>query len=277
MPRRERSFPPISLATTFAEDAVGKHRGYEYSRSGEPHPRRRSRPVSRRWRTRATGSRSRAVSPPRMPCCARSIPATTSSSRRRVRRHVPPGRPRARATRHRVDGRRPARSGCARRGLAPRDSPGVDRVADQPGAVDRRHRAGGGLRARARRAVAVDNTFATPYLQHRSRWAPMCRCTPHEVPGWPLRCRGRLRGDRRRRARRRGPVPAERDGRSAVSVRLLSRASRSSRRSRSGWSVTASTPRRSSRRCSRSTMRSRGCSTRAVRPPGPRRRSPADA
>jgi cystathionine gamma-synthase len=28
--------PPISLATTFAQDAVGEHRGYEYSRSGNP-------------------------------------------------------------------------------------------------------------------------------------------------------------------------------------------------------------------------------------------------
>src|SRR6478609_2206421 len=28
--------PPISLATTFAQDAVGKHRGYEYGRSGNP-------------------------------------------------------------------------------------------------------------------------------------------------------------------------------------------------------------------------------------------------
>jgi cystathionine gamma-synthase len=28
--------PPISLATTFVQDAVGKHRGYEYSRSGNP-------------------------------------------------------------------------------------------------------------------------------------------------------------------------------------------------------------------------------------------------
>jgi cystathionine gamma-synthase len=28
--------PPISLATTFAQDAVGKHHGYEYSRSGNP-------------------------------------------------------------------------------------------------------------------------------------------------------------------------------------------------------------------------------------------------
>jgi cystathionine gamma-synthase len=28
--------PPISLATTFAQDAVGVHRGYEYARSGNP-------------------------------------------------------------------------------------------------------------------------------------------------------------------------------------------------------------------------------------------------
>jgi cystathionine gamma-synthase len=28
--------PPISLATTFAQSAVGEHRGYEYSRSGNP-------------------------------------------------------------------------------------------------------------------------------------------------------------------------------------------------------------------------------------------------
>lgn len=28
--------PPISLATTFAQEAVGEHRGYEYSRSGNP-------------------------------------------------------------------------------------------------------------------------------------------------------------------------------------------------------------------------------------------------
>ena len=28
--------PPISLATTFAQEAVGRHKGYEYSRSGNP-------------------------------------------------------------------------------------------------------------------------------------------------------------------------------------------------------------------------------------------------
>ena len=28
--------PPITLATTFAQDGVGAHRGYEYSRSGNP-------------------------------------------------------------------------------------------------------------------------------------------------------------------------------------------------------------------------------------------------
>src|SRR5580692_10838354 len=28
--------PPISFATTFAQDAVGEHRGYDYARSGNP-------------------------------------------------------------------------------------------------------------------------------------------------------------------------------------------------------------------------------------------------
>src|SRR5687768_14419197 len=28
--------PPISLATTFAQKAVGEHKGYEYARSGNP-------------------------------------------------------------------------------------------------------------------------------------------------------------------------------------------------------------------------------------------------
>ena len=69
--------PPITLATTFAQDAVGKHRGYEYARSGNP-TRDRAGDVRRvAWRTRATGSRSRAASPPRTRSCARSIPATT--------------------------------------------------------------------------------------------------------------------------------------------------------------------------------------------------------
>ena len=27
---------PISLATTFAQEAVGSHRGYEYARTGNP-------------------------------------------------------------------------------------------------------------------------------------------------------------------------------------------------------------------------------------------------
>jgi cystathionine gamma-synthase len=35
-PRTGAIVPPITLATTFAQDAVGKDRGYEYSRSGNP-------------------------------------------------------------------------------------------------------------------------------------------------------------------------------------------------------------------------------------------------
>jgi cystathionine gamma-synthase len=35
-PRTGAVVPPVSLASTFAQDAVGEHRGFEYSRSGNP-------------------------------------------------------------------------------------------------------------------------------------------------------------------------------------------------------------------------------------------------
>ena len=59
---------PISLATTFAQQSVGVHRGYEYSRSGT----RRARPSSsawRRWKGRATVWPSPAGWARRTPCC----------------------------------------------------------------------------------------------------------------------------------------------------------------------------------------------------------------
>ena len=61
---------PISLATTFAQQSVGVHRGYEYSRSGQPdaHRPRAVRGVA--GRGRATVSPSPAGWRPRTPCFA---------------------------------------------------------------------------------------------------------------------------------------------------------------------------------------------------------------
>ena len=65
--------PPISLATTFAQDAVGQHRGFEYARSGNP-PGPRSRRAWPRWKGPATAWPSPAVWPPRTPSCGYSRP-----------------------------------------------------------------------------------------------------------------------------------------------------------------------------------------------------------
>ena len=69
--------PPISLATTFAQDGVGVHRGYRVRAAAATRPAARSKRALRRSRERATDLRSRADSPPRTRCCARSNPATT--------------------------------------------------------------------------------------------------------------------------------------------------------------------------------------------------------
>jgi trehalose 6-phosphate synthase len=62
------------LSTTFAQDGVGGHKGFEYSRSAT-RPARRSKPWSPRWRAPPTASRSPAVSLRRTTscaCCARA-------------------------------------------------------------------------------------------------------------------------------------------------------------------------------------------------------------
>ena len=113
--------PPISLSTTFAQDAVGEHRGYEYAAQRQPDP-RRARDVRRVARGRAARPRvrERAGGRGRDPAHARSRRPRDHPDRR-VRRHVPARRARARAARARVDGGRPPRPGRARGGVARRD------------------------------------------------------------------------------------------------------------------------------------------------------------
>ena len=61
---------PISLATTFAQAAVGEHAGYEYARTGNPTRHALEVCASRRSRVRPTDSRLRAAWRPKTPCCA---------------------------------------------------------------------------------------------------------------------------------------------------------------------------------------------------------------
>ena len=67
---------PITLSSTFVHEAVGKHTGYEYARSGNP-TRRALRGVPGVARGRArTASRSPAAWRPRTRCCGCSRPAS---------------------------------------------------------------------------------------------------------------------------------------------------------------------------------------------------------
>ena len=66
---------PISLSTTFAQDGVGGHKGYEYTRSGNPTRTAYETCVASLEGGR-TASRSPAGWPPRTTCCACSRPAT---------------------------------------------------------------------------------------------------------------------------------------------------------------------------------------------------------
>ncbi len=129
------------------------------TRAAATRPRTRWKRASRRSKARGTGSRSRAGSPPRTRSCARSNPATTSSSRT-TPTAAPSGSSRACTSRIGVDW-----SAVDLRDLdaleaawQPRDPAGLDRDADQPDALDRRHRSGRQGRARARRARSSSTT-----------------------------------------------------------------------------------------------------------------------
>ena len=189
----------------------------------------RSRRASRPSKARVTGSRSRAAWRPRTPCLRtlvarrpRDPPDDTYggtfrlvAARPRTFRHrLVRGRPRRpRCARRRVARRRPGWSGSRRRPIPLLNIVDIAAVAELAHARDAR--------------VVVDNTFATPYLQQPlALGADAVVHSQHEVPRWPLRRRRRFRRDARRRVRRRAAVPAERDGRGPVAVRLLSRAPR---------------------------------------------------
>ena len=211
--RPARSSPPIS-----ARDDVRAGSGRASTaatstrRSGNP-TRPRSRRVSRRSRAPRTGSRSRAGWPRRTRCCARSSPgdhviiptdAYGGTFRLVARVHE---RPASRGRAADLDD--PDALAAAWRDET---AAGVDRVADQPGAGDRRHRRGRRARARARRARRRRQhvRHAVPATAARARRRRVVHST-HEVPRWSLR--------RRRRLRRRSPTPS-----SPTSVRFLQNA-----------------------------------------------------
>ena len=220
--------PPISLATTFAQDAVGKHRGYEYSRSGNP-----TRTALETCVASLEGARHGLAF------------ASGLAAEDAILRTLDPGDhviipTDAYGGTFRLVARVHERHGIAwtacdlrdpdalEAAWQRRDPAGVDRDADQPGAVDRRHR-GGRASSRTQRdaRVVVDNTFATPYLQQPLALGADASCTrATKYLGGHSDVVGGFVAVERRRVRRRAAVPAERDGRGAVAVRLLPRAAR---------------------------------------------------
>ena len=202
---------PIYQATTFAQDAVGEHRGYEYSRSGNP-TRARARGVPRLARGRArTGSRSRAGMAAEDAVLRTLAPGRPRRAPdRRVRRHVPARRRRcSRRSGIALTRRRPHRPRRARRGVARRDAARLDRDADEPAAArsstsprvaDVAHARGARVRRRQHVRHAVPPAAARARRRRR-------RALDHEVPRRPLRRRRRVRrasndDDARRAARR---------------------------------------------------------------------------
>jgi hypothetical protein len=186
---------PISLATTFAQEAVGEHRASSTPAAAIP-PAPRWRRAWRRSRAPPTASPSPAGWPPRTPSSACSPRRPGGARQRRLRRHLPAGIAKVHGpagilhwTRRPHRPRRPAASGrptprwCGSRPPPTRCS----RCVDIEAVADIAHARGA--------LVVVDNTFATPYLQQplgaRRRRG---RALRHQVPGRPQRRGGRVRG-----------------------------------------------------------------------------------
>ena len=195
---------PISLATTFAQESVGVHRGYEYSRSGNPTRTALEQCVAslegrRPWSRlrQRVGRRGHGVAH------AQSGRAR-ASRQRRLRRHVPPDRQRVGAARNGVGCRRPHRRRCAGGVVARRHHGGVARIADQSVAQLRRHR--------SRRRAGPRTGSTSRRRQHVRHAVPPAAAHPRRRRRRPLgdevprRAQRRGRRIRRRQRRRTSPT-----------------------------------------------------------------------
>ncbi len=255
---------PISLSTTFAQEGVGGHQGFEYARSGNP-TRIGARGPGRLARGGPPRSRVRQRAGRRGQHPAPAAPGPADPARqRRLRRHVPADRQGVGPARLPVVGRRPHRSRRTARRTGPTTSDwcGSRR---RPTRCSRASTSRRSPRSPTHRGalVVVDNTFATPYLQQpldaRRRHR---RALGHEVPRRPQRRGRRVRRRRRRRTRRPPAVHPERRRRGARRRSTATSCCAASRRSPSAWTATARTPARSST-CSSVTPPSTGCCTRS--------------
>ena len=208
--------PPINLATTFAQDGVAQHRGFEYSRSGNP-----TRAALERHVAALEGAAhgfAFASGLAAEDAVLRLLRARRPrrAARRRLRRDDPPGAAGPRRGRPRGVDRRPDRPRRRRRRGRPFDPHGVGRVADEPAPADRRHRRRRHARpwrgALRRRRQHLRHAGAPAAARPRSRHR---RALLDEVPRRAQRRRRRDRVRRRRRPRRTDRLPPERGRRGA--------------------------------------------------------------
>ena len=257
---------------------VGEHKGYEYSRSGNP---TRTALESAVASLEDGAARPRVRQRPRRRG-QRPAPAPTGPThparQRRLRRHVPADLQGVGPARLPVVGGRPHRSRRPRRRLARRrrrwcgwrrrptrcsrasTSRRSPRVAHERGAL-----------------VVVDNTFATPYLQQPlTLGADIVVHSATKYLGGHSDVVGGLPSPSRRRAGRAAAVHPERGRRGARPVRLLPRAARREDAGRADGPPLRERPGRR-RPARRPSGRRAGALPAAARPPGPRRRGQADA
>ena len=272
--------PPISLATTFAQDAVGKHRGYEYARSGNP-----TRSALETCVASLEGARPRAR--------VRERPR----GRGRDPAHARPGRPRDHARPTRTAGRSASSRACTSATASTWSAVDLARPrcgrrargTTRPGWSGSRRRPTRCSRSSTSRPSRSSHTPATRgsssttpsrrrTSSNRSRSAPTPSCTRStKYLGGHSDVVGGFVAIARRRVRRRAAVPAERDGRGAVAVRLLSRAPRRARRSAIRMDRHCANARAIVADAARARRGGAVVLPGAARAPRPRRRAPADA
>ena len=155
---------PIYQTSTYVQEAVGEHKGYDYSRTANP-TRRALETCLASLESAEYGfgfSSGMGATTTIMHLVVAGRPDRRGE--RRLRRDVPPLRRRCTRRRATTFEFAPAR----RRGRGDRRAHAarLDRDADEPAAEHRRHRARSPRpRTRPVPSSCVDNTFATPYLQ----------------------------------------------------------------------------------------------------------------
>ena len=267
---------PIHLASTYAQAAVGEHKGYDYCRTANP-TRIALEAVSPHSRGPTTATPSRAAWPPRTPCSACCSPgdhllipndAYGGTYRLVAAVYAPAGVATRRST------SRPRR---ARAAVCTDETRLVwVETPSNPLLTSSTSRPWPSSPTPTAPRCVVDNTFATPYLQQPlALGADAVVHSTTKYLGGHSDVVGGFVATRTTSSPTGSPSSRTRPGR----CRARSTAtwcSAGSRPSRCAWTATARTPRRSSSSWPR-TRRSTTSTTRGCRPPRPRGRGPPDA